>query len=115
MAEDTLRPGMSDDEAVEVLYRGALRELEDGDPEAAENPLSQGDHERVREYLKTGYRPGMGAEQAAALQEAAVQDLLRALEFGPGGTVEALRREIRGLGEVIAQIGQARQAGAGVS
>jgi hypothetical protein len=105
-----ITPDMSADEAVEVLYRNAFRDLEDGDPDASETPLSNADRERVRTYIRAGFRPGMSREEAAGLQEAAVQDLLRALEFGLDGSLETLLREVRGLGEVITQIKEARQS-----
>jgi hypothetical protein len=101
---------MADEDAVEAIYRSALQELEpDGD-----EPLSKADHERVRAYIQARYRPGLSAPESAALQEAAVQDLLQALEFatpvaGPDPKlVEALQREIRALGEVITRVRQDR-------
>jgi hypothetical protein len=115
MTEAGITPNMSADEAVDVLYRNALWDLEDGDPDASENPLSQAERERVRAYIRAGFRPGMTPEEAARLQEAAVDDLLRALEFGLDGSVEGLAREVGGLGEVITQIKDARQSATEVS
>jgi hypothetical protein len=108
-------PDMSADEAVEVLYRNALWDLEDGNPDDAENPLSESDRERVRAYIRTGFRPGLSPEAAAELQDAAVDDLLRALEFGLDDSVVALLREVNGLAEVVTRIKQARQSATTVS
>lgn len=109
-ASGGITPKMSVDEAVDILYRNALHELEGEDPEADEAPLSQADRDRVRAFIRAGYRPGMSAEEAAELQEAAIQDLLRALEFGMAGSVDALSQAVRGLGEVIVKIKAARQS-----
>src|SRR6185436_18867325 len=97
-------PDMSADEAVEVLYRNALWDLEDGNPDDTGNPLSESDRERVRAYIRTGFRPGLSPEAATELQDAAVDDLLRALEFGLDDSVDALLREVNGLAEVVTRI-----------
>ncbi|MGI5240607.1 hypothetical protein [Dactylosporangium sp. CA-139066] len=98
------------EEAMEVLYGNALRELEEADEEAGEQPLSEADRDQVRAYIRTGYRPGMSAEEAAALQAAAVDDLLRTLEFEPGGALADLLPQVRALGEVITKVKEAREA-----
>ena len=109
-APDAITPETGVDEAVGVLYRNALQELEDEDPDADEAPLSEADRGRVRAFIRNGFRPGMSRDEAAELQEAAVQDLLRALEFGMAGSLDALLEAVRGLGEVVVQIKEARRS-----
>lgn len=109
-----ITPEMSADEAVDILYQNALRELEeedpDGEPDDGGTPLSEADHARVRAFIRAGFRPGMSREEGAELQEAAIQDLLRALEFGLDGSLQALLQAVSGLGEVIGRIKEARQS-----
>ncbi|MBQ1075180.1 hypothetical protein KBX06_18705 [Micromonospora sp. C31] len=100
---------MADDDAVEVIYRDAIREIEeDDDPEASDQPLSRDGHERVRAFIKAGFRSGMTTEQVAALREAAVQDLLQALHNEPHDPIEHLRKELAALGEALAEVKRAR-------
>ncbi|WP_371409356.1 hypothetical protein OG423_05765 [Micromonospora zamorensis] len=101
----------SAEEAVEVLYGNALRELQEDD-EPGDEPLAEADKERVRAFIRAGYKPGMSAEQAAALQEAAVHNLLQALEFGSRDPLASLLAEVRALGEVVDQVKRARATAA---
>ena len=94
---------------LEILIRDALRELDEEDAAAFDEPLRESDRERLRAYMKAGFRPGMTPEQAAALQEAAVQDLLHALEQDTSESpIQALTREVRKLGRVVEAIKEAR-------
>lgn len=109
-ARQDAAPDMSRE--AEFLVQNVFSEIEKDDPESGVYTWDEGDRERVRAYVSARFKSSMTREEAAALQEGAVQDLLQSLEFEQAEMSEkevqdflaTLTQEVSDLGEVITAI-----------